>query len=476
MLDSNAMVLYFPGPRSVTGEDVLELHVHGGPAIVKAVMHAIPRCSETTGTIRPAEAGDFTRRAFMNDRMDLLQVEAMGDSLAAMTERQRRIAVRGSASELGRQYEAWRQQLLSARGELEALIDFSEDQHFDESPSALVSSVALQVRTLHRAIEMHMANAMRGELLRSGVSISLLGAPNAGKSSLLNRIVGREAAIVNAEAGTTRDVVEVAVDIGGFLVRFGDTAGLRRAIGVSTTNSGTIGAVEQEGIRRAKARAAESDLVIVVLSLEPCTTGFKLVIDPEVADTAATSLSQGRPLLFAVNKTDFLPSGTADAEVRLARQISEAIPGAAAATVRLISCTQTGESGGIAALLSTVTDMCADMTHSLATESGEENDAALGATERQRALLAESAGHLEAFLALADTADRTDPGSDGHGGDAAAGGNDDIERDGQVDVVLAAELLRLAAGSIARLSGRSGEAGDVEEVLGVVFERFCVGK
>ncbi|KAI5300013.1 tetrahydrofolate synthase [Ascosphaera pollenicola] len=233
-LDSGAVVLYFPAPRTVTGEDVLELHIHGGPAIVKAVLGAIPKCAEGSVSqqgvtlspvppihqIRYAEPGEFTRRAFLNNRLDIPQIEALGETLDAETEQQRRLAVQGTVSSLSSRYETWRQQLLEARGELEALIDFSEDQHFDESIHDFMVSVGTQIRRLLQQINLHVDNAAKGELMRNGIKIALLGAPNAGKSSLLNQIVGREAAIVSNEQGTTRDIVDVSVDIGGWLCRY----------------------------------------------------------------------------------------------------------------------------------------------------------------------------------------------------------------------------------------------------------------
>lgn len=185
----------------------------------------------------------------MNDRLGLPQIEALGDTLSADTEQQRRLAVRGASDALLKRYEHWRQTLLYARGELEALIDFSEDQHFDESTEQLVTSVAGQVRDLAVQIGFHVQNASKGELLRSGIRVALLGAPNAGKSSLLNRVVGKEAAIVSTEEGTTRDIVDVGVDLGGWYCKLGDMAGIRAEVGGSVEL--VIGAVEKEGIRRA---------------------------------------------------------------------------------------------------------------------------------------------------------------------------------------------------------------------------------
>ncbi|TKX24410.1 tRNA modification GTPase [Elsinoe australis] len=468
MLDSNAMVLFFPGPRSVTGEDILELHVHGGPAIVKSVLSAIPQCASKSGTIRYAEAGEFTRRAFFNDRLDLTQVEALGDSLTAMTEQQRRLSVRGTVNKLTQRYSAWRELLLSARGELEALIDFSEDQHFDESPTELIENVAQQVVMLQKSLIAHTQNAVRGELLRNGISISLLGAPNAGKSSLLNRIVGREAAIVSHEAGTTRDVVEVSVDIGGYLCRFGDTAGLRRALNLPTaTPSEDIGSVEQEGIRRAKARAAESDLVIVVLSFER----DHLKLDAEVIETAQALLKEHGNILIVVNKIDQKPVNFSAGDV--VQQIQAYVPSIADSAIHLLSCNPVPEHAtpldsqpdGIASFLSGLVTKFQAMTSAVAAAASDGAEAdvsiwqeSLGATERQRLLLEECSNHLDSFLQVSRHGDK-----------------DGLDDGQDVDFVLAAEHLRAAAGCLARITGK-GEAGDVEEVLGVVFERFCVGK
>jgi tRNA U34 5-carboxymethylaminomethyl modifying GTPase MnmE/TrmE len=343
ILDPGSLVLYFPAPKTVTGEDILELHVHGGPAVVSAVLAAIPRCLPAVGgsslPVRYAEPGEFTRRAFMNNRLSLPQIEALGDTLAAETEQQRRLSVRGASSNrLAQTYESWRQQLLYARGELEALIDFSEDQHFEESPAKLVKGVTRQVHHLLGRLRLHSQNAMKGELLRNGISLALLGPPNAGKSSLLNRIVGREAAIVSREAGTTRDVVEIGVDLGGWFVRIGDTAGLRaeqphtnghdtKQNGMTQTQAPTsIGEIEQEGIRRAKERALSADVVLVVLALEPNPHHPQapptISIDPEVLSTARRCNQQSNNVLIAINKTDLHAPTPSD---RIGEQTSAAL-------------------------------------------------------------------------------------------------------------------------------------------------------
>jgi len=478
VLDSSALILYFPGPRTVTGEDVLEFQVHGGTAIVRAVLAAISKCRipRGVGGVRYAEPGEFTRRAFMNDRLDLTQVEALGDTLSADTEQQRKLSVRGTNNSLAKQYEEWRQQLLYARGELEALIDFSEDQHFDESIAELLSSVSAQVQTLRRGLAAQRENAVRGELLRNGISLALLGAPNAGKSSLLNRIVGREAAIVSQEAGTTRDIVEVGIDLGGYLCRLGDTAGLRRAVaeqgGDARVDNGAIGSIEHEGMRRAKARAEESDVVIAVLSFEPDAQGTtRLQLDPEVVQTAARLVAEKNNVLVVINKVDIASANALEDAIRVTQ---EAIPGLLRDGIYLVSCKPADsgiapikpnpdDPGHIQLFLCGLTDHFAVLTSAVAADEADLSawQESLGATERHRLLLEACMASLDDFTALV--------------AEASAQDIEGLAADGEADVVLAAECLRTAADALAKITGR-GEAGDVEEVLGVVFEKFCVGK
>lgn len=483
VLDSNALVLFFPGPKTVTGEDVLELHIHGGPAIVRAVLAAISKCGCETDSrfIRYAEPGEFTRRAFMNGRLDLTQVEALGDALSASTEQQRRLSVRGTANNLAKRYELWRQQLLYARGELEALIDFSEDQHFDESPAELCASVLEQVHVLRRMLLAHCQNAMKGELLRNGISISLLGAPNAGKSSLLNAIIGRQAAIVSDEPGTTRDVVEVGLDIGGYFCRLGDTAGLRknteRAISQSDSNS-AIGQVEYEGMRRAKERAIESDLVVVVVSFEEQGGVPYLQLDPEVCSTAAQLVREKDNVIVVVNKADVMQDlNSLESAVH---EAMEALPGIHRERIYVISCkdaaeestvlmqeTKDADPGNMQVFLQGMIRCLGDLTAAatpdpdLVDQLGDPSiwQDSLGASERHRLLLENCLVSLHEFVAEVGVA--KDPKE----------GNSDND----ADIVVAAEHLRAAADCLAKITGK-GEAGDVEEVLGVVFEKFCVGK
>jgi len=240
-----ALVLFFEGPKSFTGEDVAEFHCHGGRAVVTgmlAVLGGFEGC-------RPAEAGEFTRRAFDRGRMDLTEVEGLADLIAAETETQRKQALRQMGGALGQLYEDWRKRLIHMRAMIEADFDFADEE---DVPGSVADEVWGEARELHAEIGDHLERSRCGERLRTGLQVVLMGAPNAGKSSLLNAIAGRDVAIVTEEAGTTRDVIEVHLDLGGYPVTLVDTAGLRQ----------TEGIVEREGIRKAEERGRSADLVL----------------------------------------------------------------------------------------------------------------------------------------------------------------------------------------------------------------------
>ena len=240
-------MLWFPGPNTETAEDMAELHLHGGRAVVAAVLAALGRLPG----FRPAEAGEFTRRAFANGRLDLTAVEGLGDLVFAETEAQRAQAMRQFSGALGGRADAWRSRLIEALALIEARIDFSDQ----DVPDDLVSPALHVARELVDEIEKTLADEHRGERLREGLTVAIAGPPNAGKSSLLNRLARREAAIVSPYAGTTRDVIEVHLDLSGYPVTLLDTAGVRES----------DDPVEQEGVRRARARAEAADLVLWVV-------------------------------------------------------------------------------------------------------------------------------------------------------------------------------------------------------------------
>src|SRR5665213_150067 len=240
-----ALLLWFPGPRSETGEDMTELQVHGGRAVIAAVLQSL---SGIAG-LRPAEAGEFTRRAFENGKLDLTAVEGLADLVMAETETQRRQAFLHLKGLLGDRAEGWRQKLIQALALTEAAIDFSDE---GDVPADLLEPALAIARELHGEIGAALADGGRGERLRDGLVVAIAGPPNAGKSTLLNRIAKREVAIVSPIAGTTRDVIEVHLDLAGLPVTLLDTAGIRD----------TDDAVELEGVRRAHERAEAADLVL----------------------------------------------------------------------------------------------------------------------------------------------------------------------------------------------------------------------
>lgn len=271
-LFDKALVLHFAAPASFTGEDVVELHLHGGRAVLTAATQAL------TGLgLRVAEPGEFSRRAFEHGKLDLTEAEAIADLVDAETAAQRRQALRQMEGALGQLYDGWRHRLTRALAHLEADIDFPEE----DLPGGLSEAVRPVVEGLVSELSDHLADQGRGERLRDGISIAILGAPNAGKSSLLNAIARRDVAIVSNQAGTTRDVIEVQLDLGGYPVLLADTAGLRDA----------ADQVESEGIRRALDRAAKADLKLLVFD------------GAELPDAATLALVDDDALLV-MNKAD----------------------------------------------------------------------------------------------------------------------------------------------------------------------------
>src|SRR5215471_14488695 len=243
----DALVLWFPGPASETGEDTAEFQLHGGHAVVAAVLSALGAIDG----LRPAGPGEFTRRAFENGKLDLTRVEGLADLIGAETEAQRRQAFRQLKGLLGDRAERWRQHLTEALALVEASIDFPEEDMVSE---AVVLPALTAAKELDREIRDLLANSRHGERLREGLTVAVAGPVNVGKSSIVNRLAKRSAAIVSPHAGTTRDIIEVHLDLGGFPVTVLDTAGVRD----------TDDPVEGEGVRRARARAETSDLVLWV--------------------------------------------------------------------------------------------------------------------------------------------------------------------------------------------------------------------
>jgi tRNA modification GTPase len=271
----DGLVLWFPAPRSATGEDVAELHLHGSRAVLAAVMQVLGGLG-----LRLAEPGEFTRRAFLNGKLDLLQAEAIADLAAAETEAQRRQALRQLEGELGGLYRGWCHHLTRTLAHLEAAIDFPDE----DLPAEIEDRIGGETTKLVAEIDRHLADQRRGERLRDGISVAIVGPPNAGKSSLINRIARREAAITSPIAGTTRDIIEVAIDLQGYPVVLADTAGLR--------DSGDV--IEQEGLRRALKRAEEAEIRLFVFDAS------------HPAEAHGASAWPGPDTLLVANKIDLV--------------------------------------------------------------------------------------------------------------------------------------------------------------------------
>ena len=450
-----ALALFFPGPNSETGEDTAELQLHGGRAVIAATLEAL---GQVKG-LRPAEAGEFTRRAFENGKLDLTAVEGLADLVAAETEGQRRQAFRQMKGALGGRAEDWRRKLIQALALVEARIDFSDEA---DVPEDLVAPALAIAGELSAGIEAALADGRRGERLREGLVVAIAGPPNAGKSTLLNRIARREAAIVSPQAGTTRDVIEVHLDLQGWPVTLLDTAGMRE----------TGDPVEMEGVRRARARAAAADLVLWVVdaSAEDGEANFSEataaagLCGPERAEQA-DELDPGPAIWLVRNKIDLVKGpGRRNESGAGGRLKSESRAGASG---RNESHGQSNDS------LTNVVNQ--GLTHSNESGFGLNEDkfiisAASG--EGFDALLLALMHQAEAFLAGAESALVTRERHRRALQDALAALKRALAPDlaGREDLL--AEELRVAAHALGRLTGRV----DVEDILDVIFRDFCIGK
>ena len=475
-----ALILWFPGPNSETGEDVSELQLHGGRAVIAATLAALSRLPG----LRPAEAGEFTRRAFENGKLDLTAVEGLADLVAAETEGQRRQALRQLQGALGQPAESWRQRLIQALALVEARIDFSDEA---DVPEDLLAPALTIARELEGEIAAALADGRRGERLREGLTVAIAGPPNAGKSTLLNRIAKREAAIVSPYAGTTRDVIEVHLDLGGWPVTLLDTAGIRE----------TGDPVEMEGVRRARERAQAADLVLWVV--DAGEAGAKNAAAKGAAFSAGTaaasviprpperrdreSVAPGAEYGFGIRPLS--PSGLQRTPRKgeekslpapltwLIRNKIDLIPGRLS-NESVVQNIRKDEAKST--LNDTLTNMVYkgltsrneseinknDLEFSISATTGEGFDPLLDQMQRQAA----------SFLAGAESALVTRARHRYALEQALAA----LRRAQSTDVAaredLLAEELRLAATALGRLTGRV----DVEDILDVIFRDFCIGK
>jgi tRNA modification GTPase len=435
-LIDEALALWFPAPQSETGEDVAELQLHGGRAVIAAVLDALGHIEG----LRPAEAGEFTRRAFENGKLDLTAVEGLADLVAAETQGQRRQAFRQMKGALGVPAEAWRERLIQALALVEAAIDFSDEADVQNSAHGNLLASAL---TIAHALEIEIAAVLadggRGERLREGLVVAIAGPPNAGKSTLLNRIARREAAIVSPFAGTTRDVIEVHLDLSGWPVTLLDTAGIRD----------TDDPVELEGVRRARERAAGADLVLWVVDAKETATPQKPV--------KSTEKAQYEPIKWLIrNKIDLLvgrPKQRNESE-RHGIQKNEEIS------------TPTKPLKGM------VKDELIDKNESIINNSELKFDISAVTGEGFDVLLGHLGRQAEGFLAGTESALVTRQRHRRALEEvlAALRRAQDGQIAGQEDLL--AEELRIAARALGRLTGRV----DVEDILDVIFRDFCIGK
>jgi tRNA modification GTPase len=347
----DAVVLWFPNPSSATGEDVAEFHVHGGRAVLAALFGSLSAIQN----IRAAEPGEFTRRAFENGKLDLTEAEGLDDLIHADTDRQRRQALRQLNGLLGDRARDWRTQIIEASALIEAGIDFADE---GDVPAELIAPALARIKTLLGEIEEVLAGQGRSERLRDGLVIAIAGPPNVGKSTLMNQLARREVAIVSPHAGTTRDIIEVQLDLDGYPVTVIDTAGVRE----------TDDPVEQEGVRRARARAAEADLALWLSDAEHDQTA------PHESDA---------PIWILRNKIDLDPVGPS-----VTKQ-SRGVTGPGQGQTFAISASR---GDGIAALISALIEFAEGFFG--ATESG------LISRIRQRELLQQTAASLQRSIAV----------------------------------------------------------------------------
>lgn len=378
-----ALALYFPAPHSFTGEDVVELHTHGSRAVIRLLLEALSHCPG----LRMAEAGEFARRAFLNGKLDLAQVEGLADVIDAETASQHAQAMRQLGGTTTRRVEALRTAILEPLALMEAYIDFPDE----EIPDTVIADARTRIAALVAELQDLLQDGGIGEKIREGLEMVILGAPNAGKSSLLNALARREAAIVSPEAGTTRDLIEVSMEIGGYAVTLVDTAGIREH----------AGAIESEGIRRALARAEHADLTLWLVDI-------------------TTIAEQSNEWLAKIDENTLVIATKSD----LAPLPPLPVP------VLAISTTNPE---GITSLIQALTEQVARRMEHVASP--------LITRARHRAALQESLACLQRFNV-----------------------DDPLE--------LSCEELRLAAAAIGKITGKIW----VDDVLDLVFSRFCIGK
>ena len=444
MLDQ-ALILLFEKPHSFTGQDLIELQCHGSRAVIQGLLEVLPSSltentsdvitnsgntqQDYSSAVRMAEPGEFTQRAFANGKLDLVQVEALADILSADTSSQLQQALQQLDGRLSEVYDSWREQLISGLAHAEAVIDFGDDERLgvddllddDSAQWNVWGTVTTRMEGLAKSMKRHLADDRRGEIVRQGVQIAIVGPPNAGKSSLFNVLARQDAAIVSPIAGTTRDVLTISLDLGGVKCTLKDTAGVRNA---------TEDSLEWEGIQRARQVAHQADLIVAMVDATDVSRGMETV--QSVLNDR--NEFESKQFLLVFNKLDLLNNKSYHHNDHILRfeQTFE------------ISClTQEG----IDTLLEALTRKVVDRTQSL--NDGDPASSYEGA-------LITRARHRQHVQAATEALDRFHV----------------LSQQGTLAVDMAAEELRLAASELGRITG----AVDVEDILDVLFRDFCIGK
>lgn len=443
-LDS-ALVLTFANPNSFTGEDIVELHCHGSRGVVSGVLAALSSFEH----LRPADPGEFTQRAYSNGKLGLVEVEALSDLIVSDTSLQRKQALRQFDGRLSRLYQGWRTELIKGMAHAEAVIDFGDDETLDahDNDTARViendggmgvwGTIRPRMSALRADMVKHLADASRGELLRDGLRVAIVGRPNAGKSSLLNLLAGRDAAIVSSMPGTTRDVVEVILDLGGVRCALLDTAGVRDVVEEGVND------VEVEGMRRARIAARDAHIVVGVVDAGDYKRGLDAVRDlvgggndnNDDDDDIDLLLPKRDNVVYVLNKLDLID----DTDLSTIHDSVTSSFG--------ISCT-TGQ--GVESFLSSLTKKALSLVC-----NDDDNEPTLSVEGVEGAVITR-ARHRRHVEAASEALARFEV----------------LSCQGHMSLDVAAEELRLAASELGRITG----AIDVENVLDVLFADFCIGK
>ena len=429
-LDSS-LVLLFSSPASFTGEDIVEIHSHGSRAVVQGILSALSTLSSAPYNmpIRPAERGEFTQRAYGSGKLGLVEVEALADLIVADTSTQRLQALRQLDGRLSDLYEGWRQDLIKGMAHSEAVIDFGDDEDLDPEDGddggiGVWGAIRPRIQGLRKEMDRHLLDSQRGEILRDGVKVAIIGPPNAGKSSLLNLLSNREVAIVSPIAGTTRDVIEVTLDLGGVRCIVSDTAGVRE-------EGSTEDIIEVEGIKRA--RKVASDAHIVVCMIDGIDEERSLSVINEVLSGCQVA---DQKTLFLINKVDLI-----DIEEKESSKLQKDDD------AYYVSCET---NLGIDDFVNALTERAIQRISPSHAEDLEDN------TIGDEGAVITRARHRQHVEAAAQALKRF--------GDRSG--------EGYMALDMAAEELRLAASELGRITG----AVDVEDVLDVLFTDFCIGK